>query len=256
MARCESRSNRVSHSNDSFGFSPSATTRPHNAFAGRRISVVVVDYGPIGSNGGAAAFAGPPIQIVGHAPPGTEASDLVDRVRPDVVLVTVGEGRPYTEADMRGVALTLSGWSVNTDDGQHRFQFKTDMHHAGPVNILGGTFVTSGHTGSAGLSDGVRLLNIIARHPATARYIAYKLCRRFVADTPPPALVASAAAVYTQNDTAIAPVLRHIFQSAAFASGPRNKVRRGFEVFVAYDRAMGGTAEPDPLGDLANHLHG
>jgi two-component system, NarL family, nitrate/nitrite response regulator NarL len=100
MARCESRSNRVSHSNDSFGFSPSATTRPHNAFAGRRISVVVVDDEPIGSNGGAAAFAGPPIQIVGHAPPGPEASALVDRVRPDVVLVTVGEGRPYTEADI------------------------------------------------------------------------------------------------------------------------------------------------------------
>jgi hypothetical protein len=164
--------------------------------------------------------------------------------------------QPYTEADMRGVALTLSGWSVNTDDGQHRFQFKSEMHHAGPVSILGGAFVTPGHTGTAGLADGVTLINTVARHPATARYIAYKLCRRFVADTPPPALVASAAAVYTQHDTAIAPVLRHIFHSSAFASGPHNKVRRGFEVFVAYARAMGGTTSPDPVGGLANHVHG
>ena len=164
--------------------------------------------------------------------------------------------QPYTEADMRGVALVLSGWSVNTDDGQHGFQFKSDMHHGGPVTILGGAFVTPGRTGDGRAPGRGRLLNIIARHPATARYIAYKLCRRFVADTPPPALVASAAAVYTQNDTAIAPVLRHIFHSAEFAAGPRNKVRRGFEVIVAYARAMGGTVEPDPIGDLANRLHG
>jgi uncharacterized protein (DUF1800 family) len=162
----------------------------------------------------------------------------------------------YTEADMRGVALILSGWSVDTDDGQHRFRFKNEMHHAGPVSILGGTFATSGHTGTAGLADGVALLNILARHPATARYIAYKLCRRFVSDTPPPALVTSAAAVYTQNDTAIAPVLRHIFHSSAFAAASRNKVRRGFEILVGSARALDGTAEPDPVGELANHVHG
>ena len=164
--------------------------------------------------------------------------------------------QPYTEADMRGVALALSGWSVNTDDGQHVFQFKSGMHHSGPVSILGGAFVTVGHTGTAGLADGVTLLNTVARHPATARHIAYKLCRRFVADTPPPALVTSAAAVYTRNDTAIAPVLRHIFHSAEFAAASHNKVRRGFEILVAYARAMGGTVDPDPVGDLANHVHG
>ena len=164
--------------------------------------------------------------------------------------------QPYTEADMRGVALTLSGWSVNTDDGQHRFQFKSDMHHAGPINILGGAFVTSGHTGTAGLADGVTLINLIARHPATARYIAYKLCRRFVADTPPPALVASVAAVYSRT-TPPSP------RSCATSSTPRRS-RPGRRT-----RSDGGsrsssptpgpwaaTADPDPLGELANHLHG
>ena len=162
----------------------------------------------------------------------------------------------YDEADVRGVSLVLSGWSVNTNDGQHGFQFKTGMHHSGPVSILGGAFSTPGRSGAAGLQDGVDMLDVLARHPATARHIAYKLCRRFVADTPPPALVTSAAQVYTDNDTAIAPVLRHIFHSAAFAAGPRNKVRRGFEVLAAYARAMGGEIDPDPVGEAANFMHG
>jgi hypothetical protein len=130
------------------------------------------------------------------------------------------------------------------------------MHHHGPVSILGGAFSTPGRSGSAALQDGVALLDVLAHHPATARHLAYKLCRRFVADTPPPSLVASAAQVYLANDTAIAPVLRHLFHSPEFAAATRTKVRRGFEVLVAYARAMGGTIDPDPVGDLSNRLHG
>ncbi len=164
--------------------------------------------------------------------------------------------QPYTEADMRGVSMVLSGWSVDTSAGQHTFQFKNWMHHSGPVSILGGAFSTPGRSGAAGLQDGVAMLEVMARHPATARHLAYKLCRRFVADTPPPALVGSAAQVYTDNDTAIGPVLRHIFHSAEFAAASGNKVRRGFEILTAYARAMGGEVDPDPVGDLANHVHG
>lgn len=162
----------------------------------------------------------------------------------------------YTEADMRGVALVLSGWSVNDNTGQHVFQFRNGFHHRGPVSILGGAWSTPGRQGAAGLQDGVDLLNFLARHPATARYLSWKLCQRFVADSPPPALVNSAAQVYLANDTAIAPVLRHLFHSPEFAAAARNKVRRGFETMVAYARAMGGTVDPDPMSDIAHHLHG
>ncbi len=162
----------------------------------------------------------------------------------------------YTEADMRGVARVVSGWSVNTNDGQHVFQYKNWMHHTGPVSVLGGAYSTPGRFGAAGLQDGVDLLNVLARHPATARHIAYKLCRRFVADTPPPSLVTSAAQVYRNNDTAIVPVLRHIFRSPEFAAARGAKVRRGFEVMVAYVRAMGGEVDPDPVGDIAGRVHG
>lgn len=164
--------------------------------------------------------------------------------------------QPYTEADMRGVSLVMSGWSVNINRGAHTFQFKDAMHHHGPVSVLNGAFSTPGRSGTAALQDGVTLLNVLARHPATARHLAYKLCRRFVADTPPPGLVASAAQVYTQHDTAIAPVLRHIFHSPEFAASAGSKVRRGFEILTASARAMRGTVDPDPLGDLSNRLHG
>jgi hypothetical protein len=163
--------------------------------------------------------------------------------------------QPYTEADMRAVALIMSGWSVDIRENRQVFQYRNGYHHTGPVSLLGGAFSTPGRSGTAGMQDGVDLLDVLAHHPATARYLAYKLCRRFVADTPPPELVDSAAQVYLANDTAIAPVLRHLFHSAAFAASPRAKVRRGFEVLVAYARALGGTVDPDPVSDLAAYVH-
>lgn len=98
MARCESRSNRVSHSKESFGFSPTVTTRTHNAFAERRISVVVVDDAPGDRAGEPVVLAGPPIHVVGQAPPGPEAVAMVERERPDVVLVRVDADHPVERA--------------------------------------------------------------------------------------------------------------------------------------------------------------
>jgi uncharacterized protein (DUF1800 family) len=162
---------------------------------------------------------------------------------------------PYTEADMRGVALVMSGWSVSFAATRHTFLFRDAYHHHGPVSILGGAFSTPGRSGTAALPDGDDLLDVLAHHPATARHLAHKLCRRFVRDDPPPALVASAAQVYLDNDTAIAPVLSHLFHSAEFAASRGAKVRRGFEVLTAYARALRGTVDPDPIGDLSARVH-
>ena len=88
------------------------------------------------------------------------------------------------------------------------------------------------------------MLDVLARHDATAHHLAHKLCQRFVADDPPGSLVQSAAEVYLDNDTAVAPVLRHLFHSPEFAASRGAKVRRGFEVVTAYTRAMNGTVAP------------
>src|SRR5262245_19693963 len=94
MARCESRSNRASHTRETVGYSSTGPTRPSSSAGGRRISVVVVDVGHAGRNGAAAGLIGPPIHVVDCAAPGSEAASLVERVRPDVVLVQADGTRP------------------------------------------------------------------------------------------------------------------------------------------------------------------
>lgn len=164
----------------------------------------------------------------------------------------------YTEADVRGVAQLLSGWGLNWDDNPQRYNFKflPWAHDRAAVSILGGSFTRPARAYGEGLSDGERLLGVLARHPSTARHLATKLCRRFVGDTPPPSLVASAATVYLANDTAIVPVLRHIFASAEFAASGRSKVRRPFEQLVAVLRATNASMPTAPLSVSARMLRG
>lgn len=106
---------------------------------------------------------------------------------------------------------------------------------------------TPGLSGANGVQEGRSLLDHLARHPATAHRIATTIARRFVADDPPDALVASAAETYLANDTAIVPVLQHVVTSAAFAASAGAKVRRPFDYFVGALRALGAEIG-DPVG--------
>ncbi|HQF96157.1 MAG TPA: DUF1800 domain-containing protein [Microthrixaceae bacterium] len=155
----------------------------------------------------------------------------------------VGGVQPFTEADVRGVAKIISGWSINWDDNANRYNFRFNpwQHSRDAVTVLGGAFTRPARTYGQGYDDGVRLVNLLAHHPTTARHIAWKLCRRFVSDTPSDALVTSTAAVFTANDTAIAPTLRHIFASPEFVAGHKRKVRRPFEHLVGALRALDAT---------------
>ncbi|MEM7340519.1 MAG: DUF1800 domain-containing protein [Actinomycetota bacterium] len=150
----------------------------------------------------------------------------------------------YDEADVRGVAEIMSGWSLND---AFEFTYKPDFHHRGAVSVLGGGFSVGADSGYA---DGVALLDHLARHPSTARHLATKLVRRFVADDPPAALVASAAQVYLDNDTAIVPVLRHIFASSAFRRGGEAKLKRPFELLMSMFRTL-EVDIPDSAGPVA-----
>ena len=83
------------------------------------------------------------------------------------------------------------------------------------------------------------MLDILARHPATAQFIATKLVRRFVADTPPPALVDRAAARFLETDGDIREVMRTILTSPEFLAPEayRAKVKTPFEFVVSALRA-------------------
>lgn len=159
-------------------------------------------------------------------------------------LHTVGIGAGYTENDMRQSALALTGlsvwnsWDKNVPAEQvGGFRYRADFRYKGPLNVLGWSLANpNAIDGEAAITS---YLNYLARHPATARRLATKLCLRFVSDTPPAALVDKLAGVYLASDTAIVPVLRALFASAEFAASVGQKARRPYEDVVATMRVLG-----------------
>ena len=103
------------------------------------------------------------------------------------------------------------------------FRFAPVMHDRGAKKVLGQTIAAGG-----GIEDGARVLDIVARHPATARHIARKLAQRFVSDEPPQALVDRAAATFTKTDGDLRAVVRVIVTSPEFFAPelPREGERR------------------------------
>jgi uncharacterized protein (DUF1800 family) len=107
--------------------------------------------------------------------------------------------------------------------------------------------VVLGHVIKAGggQSDGEQVLDILAKEPATARFIATKLARRFVSDTPPPALVDRAAARFRATDGDLREVTRTILTSPEFLAPEsyRAKVKTPFEFVVSAARAVGADVQ-------------
>jgi uncharacterized protein (DUF1800 family) len=159
-------------------------------------------------------------------------------------LHTLGVDGGYTQQDVINVARALTGWSIERPqeirDGDAGFVFRPAFHDAGSKVVLGHALPPG-----RGTEDGEDVLDIVARHPSTARFIATKLCRRFVSDSPSPALVAKAAATFTRSNGDIRQVLWTILTSPEFFSRAayRTKVKSPFEVVVSALRAV--NAEPD-----------
>ena len=149
-------------------------------------------------------------------------------------LHTVGRGQ-YGEDDVKASARILTGWRI----GLWRdwaVSYDPAHHWTGPVRVMGFAHANAAADGRPVVAA---YLDYLARHPATARRIALKLARRFVSDTPPPALVTRLAGVYLKSDTAIVPVLRALVAAPEFAATPNAKVRTPAEDVVATWRALG-----------------
>ena len=170
-------------------------------------------------------------------------------------LHTMGASNGYDEDDVEQVARIFTGWGLAGDLGTDglRFEYRADRHFTGACEVTivhpdgsVNTFSTPERPGGVGgEQDGIDFVNWLARRPNTANYLATKLVRRFVADDPPPSLVASAAEVYLANDTAIVPVLRHILTSREFITNRAPKVKSPFELLVSMVRATGATIDSD-----------
>ncbi|HEY2850214.1 MAG TPA: DUF1800 domain-containing protein, partial [Gemmatimonadaceae bacterium] len=162
-------------------------------------------------------------------------------------LHTLGVDGGYTQQDVINVARAFTGWTFpRPQQGGGAFEFNPRVHDAGEKIVLGYKLPAG-----RGIQDGEDVLDIVSREPATAHFIAFKLARRFVADTPPAGLVDRAAATFMRTDGDIREVVRTIVTSPEFFSHAayRSKVKSPFEVVVSALRALG--AQPDSTGRTA-----
>ncbi len=159
-------------------------------------------------------------------------------------LHTLGVDGGYTQQDVMEVARALTGWTI--DRGPRRaggFVFRAETHDAEAKTILGQSFPAG-----KGQDEGERVLDLLANHPSTARFIATKLARRLVSDEPPESLVDRAAATFTRTKGDLREVVRTIVTSDEFfaADAYRAKVKTPFELVVSASRALGGQPDVTP----------
>ena len=158
-------------------------------------------------------------------------------------LHTLGVDGGYTQQDILNVARAFTGWTLEQPRRGGVFVFRPVMHDAGEKTVLGQR-LESGR----GIEDGEHVLDIVARHPATARFIATKLARRFVSDDPPASLVDRAAQTFSRTRGDIRETVRTIVTSQEFfaADAYRAKVKSPFELVVSALRAMNATPDMTP----------
>lgn len=138
----------------------------------------------------------------------------------------------YTQADVTAFAAVLSGWRVGQDGViGSAGPFDANWHEPGPKTVLGRAYAEGPEALRSVLRD-------LAHHPATARFIATKLARHFVADEPPPALVERLTSVYLQSDGQLTEVYRALIRSDAAWAAPAAKLKTPEEFVVSAARLL------------------
>lgn len=150
-------------------------------------------------------------------------------------LQTLGVNGGYTQKDVTEVARVFTGWTIKQPRQGGGFEYEGRMHEPGDKIVLGQTI----HDGGEG--EGKKVLEMLARNPATAKFISTKLAQRFVSDAPPPALVDRMAQTFLKTDGDIREVLRTLFKSPEFWAPEafRAKVKTPLEFVASAVRATG-----------------
>lgn len=176
-------------------------------------------------------------------------------------LHTLGVDGGYTQSDVTQAARVLTGWTIypisSTGYGsamkglvnkigennlaakgfvrEGDFLFTPNRHDKGEKTVLGKHFAANG-----GYEEGVALLEMLAHHPSTAKFISNKLATRFVSDTPPASLVKKMAKTFTSENGNIRQVLITMLSAPEFwdAKVIRQKTKSPFELAISAVRAL------------------
>jgi uncharacterized protein (DUF1800 family) len=148
-------------------------------------------------------------------------------------LHTLGVNGGYTQKDVTEVARVFTGWTIQQPRMGGEFKFDERMHEPGDKIVLGH------HIKAKGEKEGLEVLHILARNPATAHFLCTKLAQRFVSDDPPRALVDRMAQTFLKKDGDIREVLRTLFTSPEFWAPEtyRAKIKTPLEFVVSAVRA-------------------
>lgn len=164
-------------------------------------------------------------------------------------LHTLGVGGGYTQDDVTSLARIITGWTFAGRQGQlgppGSFVFNANAHQPGPQMLLGKTYEP------AGVAQGEAALADIARHSSTANFIATKFVRHFVADDPPPALVARLRDVFVRTDGDLKALATALVDADEAWRAPLTKMRSPYDFLVASGRLLARVPE-----DPSRYLNG
>jgi uncharacterized protein (DUF1800 family) len=165
-------------------------------------------------------------------------------------LHTLSVGGGYSQDDVTSLARIITGWTYAGRQGQlgipGTFVFNANAHQPGAQRLLGKIYENTG------VAQGETALADLARHPSTAKFIAAKFARHFVADEPPAALVARLQDVFLKSDGDLKALALALVNSDEAWQTPMTKLRSPYEFLVATGRLLGRIPE-DPqryLGGL------
>jgi uncharacterized protein (DUF1800 family) len=164
-------------------------------------------------------------------------------------LHTLGVGGGYTQDDVTSLARIITGWTFVGAQGRlgepGTFVFNVNAHEPGQHMLLGKAYADTG------LTQGQDALKDLARHPSTAKFIATKLVRHFVADKPPPALVARLAQRFAKSDGDLKALALELLDADDAWKAPLTKIRSPYEAVIASGRMLARVPE-QPLRYLGN----
>ena len=162
-------------------------------------------------------------------------------------LHTLGVNSGYTQKDVRELARILTGWTVNLKDGEG-FRFAERLHDKDSKVLLGRTF------GNESVAEGEEAIRYLARRPETARRISTRLASFFVADKPPPALVARLSAVFTETQGDLRAVMRSLIESPEFWAKDNQLFKTPLDFACSALTVAGGVKERRDIGQTLGFL--
>jgi uncharacterized protein (DUF1800 family) len=172
-------------------------------------------------------------------------------------LHTLGVDGGYSQRDVTSLARIITGWTVEREQkGPHgvplgepgTFVFNPNAHEPGTQSLLGVSYPDNG------VQQGRAALRALAHHPSTAKHLAYKLARHFVADAPPPALVAKLTDTFTRTRGDLSAMYLALIGSDEAWNPELVKMRSPLEYVVALLRASGEKPKPQQIAGTLNAL--